>query len=174
MPSAAAMRLTCATRRPAAWCGSPTRSGACEGTLPLALASDRHLTETCHGCARHTGTGPRLRTRWKVEAAAAAGAAAAATTTAARCVATARPQQLCSRLSLRCLVACAVHVPASILSCKAVSRELTFSSVELIDKFRLEQRVFLHGQVRALCPPCSRPSVLAVSLRLPWLPPLDS
>jgi retinal rod rhodopsin-sensitive cGMP 3',5'-cyclic phosphodiesterase subunit delta len=45
-----------------------------------------------------------------------------------------------------------VHVPASILSCKAVSRELTFSSVELIDKFRLEQRVFLHGQVRALRP----------------------
>ena len=46
-----------------------------------------------------------------------------------------------------------VHVPASILSCKAVSRELTFSSVELIDKFRLEQRVFLHGQVRLIARP---------------------
>ena len=65
----------------------------------------------------------------------------------------------------------AVHVPASLLGCKAISREMTFSSVrspasppspqpppspkrathvesqvELIDKFRLEQRIFLHGQ----------------------------
>jgi retinal rod rhodopsin-sensitive cGMP 3',5'-cyclic phosphodiesterase subunit delta len=43
-----------------------------------------------------------------------------------------------------------VHVPASILGCRAISREITFSSVELIDKFRLEQRIFLHGQVCSL------------------------
>ena len=42
-----------------------------------------------------------------------------------------------------------MHVPASLLGCKAISREMTFSSVELMDKFRLEQRIFLHGQVRA-------------------------
>ena len=73
-----------------------------------------------------------------------------------------------------------VHVPASILACKAVSRELTFSSVELIDKFRLEQRVFLHGQVRSLQPcnpaiklwqevPASRDCLLPLTLLLSHL-----
>ena len=38
------------------------------------------------------------------------------------------------------------RLQASILGCRAISREITFSSVELIDKFRLEQRIFLHGQ----------------------------
>ena len=31
------------------------------------------------------------------------------------------------------------HVPKSLLKCKAISREITFSSVELMDKLRLEQ-----------------------------------
>ena len=39
----------------------------------------------------------------------------------------------------------AAHVPADILQCAAVSREITFSSKELIDDFRLEQRVFFQG-----------------------------
>ena len=37
------------------------------------------------------------------------------------------------------------HVPASILSCRAVSREMNFSSLEEIPHFRLEQRVFFQG-----------------------------
>eukprot|EP00003_Mantamonas_plastica_P020758 TRINITY_DN3345_c0_g1_i3.p1 TRINITY_DN3345_c0_g1~~TRINITY_DN3345_c0_g1_i3.p1 ORF type:complete len:191 (-),score=36.32 TRINITY_DN3345_c0_g1_i3:5-493(-) len=38
------------------------------------------------------------------------------------------------------------HVPASIVECRAVSRELDFSSAEMINSFRLEQNVFLSGQ----------------------------
>ncbi|XP_016396435.1 retinal rod rhodopsin-sensitive cGMP 3',5'-cyclic phosphodiesterase subunit delta isoform X2 [Sinocyclocheilus rhinocerous] len=34
------------------------------------------------------------------------------------------------------------RVPKKILKCKAVSRELNFSSVEKLEKFRLEQKVF--------------------------------
>ncbi|KAG2768453.1 hypothetical protein JG687_00005860 [Phytophthora cactorum] len=37
------------------------------------------------------------------------------------------------------------RLPADILKCSAVSREINFSSVEEISKFRLEQRVFLGG-----------------------------
>ena len=37
------------------------------------------------------------------------------------------------------------HVPASILSCRAVARELNFSSAEEMQHFRLEQRVFFQG-----------------------------
>lgn len=37
------------------------------------------------------------------------------------------------------------RIPASILKCSAVSRELNFSSAEEIAQFRLEQRVFLDG-----------------------------
>jgi len=37
------------------------------------------------------------------------------------------------------------HVPRSILSCAAVSREIKFSSRELMEDFRLEQRVFFQG-----------------------------
>ncbi|VDM95069.1 unnamed protein product [Thelazia callipaeda] len=39
------------------------------------------------------------------------------------------------------------HVPKSILNCRAVSREINFTSVEKIEKFRLEQRVLLKGSV---------------------------
>lgn len=39
----------------------------------------------------------------------------------------------------------AAHVPADILQCAAVSREITFSSKEIIEAFRLEQRVFFQG-----------------------------
>jgi retinal rod rhodopsin-sensitive cGMP 3',5'-cyclic phosphodiesterase subunit delta len=35
------------------------------------------------------------------------------------------------------------HLPADILKCHAVSREINFSSVEEIAQFRLEQRIFL-------------------------------
>ncbi|TYZ62028.1 hypothetical protein PybrP1_011530 [[Pythium] brassicae (nom. inval.)] len=37
------------------------------------------------------------------------------------------------------------RIPASILKCSAVSREINFSSAEEITQFRLEQRVFLAG-----------------------------
>lgn len=38
------------------------------------------------------------------------------------------------------------RVPESILKCKAVSRELNFSSERQMEEFRLEQRVLLHDQ----------------------------
>uniref|UniRef100_A0A3P9Q7F0 60S ribosomal protein L36 n=4 Tax=Cyprinodontoidei TaxID=8087 RepID=A0A3P9Q7F0_POERE len=38
------------------------------------------------------------------------------------------------------------RVPKKILKCKAVSRELNFSSTEQLEKFRLEQKVFFKGQ----------------------------
>ncbi|XP_037857309.1 retinal rod rhodopsin-sensitive cGMP 3',5'-cyclic phosphodiesterase subunit delta isoform X3 [Chlorocebus sabaeus] len=38
------------------------------------------------------------------------------------------------------------HVPRKILKCKAVSRELNFSSTEQMEKFRLEQKVYFKGQ----------------------------
>ncbi|KYO25332.1 retinal rod rhodopsin-sensitive cGMP 3',5'-cyclic phosphodiesterase subunit delta [Alligator mississippiensis] len=38
------------------------------------------------------------------------------------------------------------RVPKKILKCKAVSRELNFSSAEQMEKFRLEQKVFFKGQ----------------------------
>lgn len=37
------------------------------------------------------------------------------------------------------------RVPKEILKCKVVSREINFSSVQKINKFRIEQRVYLHG-----------------------------
>jgi retinal rod rhodopsin-sensitive cGMP 3',5'-cyclic phosphodiesterase subunit delta len=37
------------------------------------------------------------------------------------------------------------RVPAAILQCKAVSREINFTSIQEIQNFRLEQRVFLQG-----------------------------
>jgi retinal rod rhodopsin-sensitive cGMP 3',5'-cyclic phosphodiesterase subunit delta len=39
-----------------------------------------------------------------------------------------------------------VQVPASILSLRAVSREMNFTSEEEINNFRLIQSVYLHGQ----------------------------
>ena len=38
------------------------------------------------------------------------------------------------------------HIPKDILKCRAVSREINFSSVELLNGLRLEQRVFFQGQ----------------------------
>mgnify|MGYP001259110374 CR=1 FL=1 len=38
------------------------------------------------------------------------------------------------------------RVPASILNCSTVSREINFSSTELISNFKIRQRVLLHGQ----------------------------
>ncbi|XP_062987828.1 retinal rod rhodopsin-sensitive cGMP 3',5'-cyclic phosphodiesterase subunit delta [Elgaria multicarinata webbii] len=38
------------------------------------------------------------------------------------------------------------RVPKKILKCKAVSRELNFSSTEQMEKFRLEQKVYFKGQ----------------------------
>mmetsp|Transcript_20453 Transcript_20453/g.25407 ORF Transcript_20453/g.25407 Transcript_20453/m.25407 type:complete len:140 (-) Transcript_20453:974-1393(-) len=38
------------------------------------------------------------------------------------------------------------HVPAEILKCKAVSREVNFSSRQEMHNFRLEQKILLHGQ----------------------------
>lgn len=37
------------------------------------------------------------------------------------------------------------HIPKEILNCRAVSREINFSSKSTLDKFRLEQRVFFNG-----------------------------
>ncbi|EJW75271.1 hypothetical protein WUBG_13821 [Wuchereria bancrofti] len=39
------------------------------------------------------------------------------------------------------------RVPKSILKCRAVSREINFTSAEKINKFRLEQRVYLKGDI---------------------------
>ncbi|KHJ99551.1 GMP-PDE, delta subunit [Oesophagostomum dentatum] len=39
------------------------------------------------------------------------------------------------------------HVPKSILKCRTVSREINFTSAQKIDKFRLEQRVFLKENI---------------------------
>jgi retinal rod rhodopsin-sensitive cGMP 3',5'-cyclic phosphodiesterase subunit delta len=36
-------------------------------------------------------------------------------------------------------------VPSSILKCKAVSREINFTSTDMMSHFRLEQRVLFHG-----------------------------
>ena len=36
-------------------------------------------------------------------------------------------------------------MPKKILDCRAVSREFSFSSKELMENFRLEQRIFLQG-----------------------------
>ncbi|XP_070929652.1 retinal rod rhodopsin-sensitive cGMP 3',5'-cyclic phosphodiesterase subunit delta isoform X3 [Macaca nemestrina] len=38
------------------------------------------------------------------------------------------------------------RVPKKILKCKAVSRELNFSSTEQMEKFRLEQKIYFKGQ----------------------------
>lgn len=38
------------------------------------------------------------------------------------------------------------RVPKKILQCRAVSREINFSSVEPMDKFRLEQKVLFKGR----------------------------
>jgi len=38
------------------------------------------------------------------------------------------------------------RVPKSILKCRAVSREINFTSVEPMEKFRLEQRVLFKGR----------------------------
>lgn len=38
-----------------------------------------------------------------------------------------------------------IHVPSALLSCRAVSREFQFSSVEMLQGLRLEQRVFFRG-----------------------------
>ncbi|XP_063231044.1 retinal rod rhodopsin-sensitive cGMP 3',5'-cyclic phosphodiesterase subunit delta [Bacillus rossius redtenbacheri] len=38
------------------------------------------------------------------------------------------------------------RVPKSILQCRAVSREINFSSVEPMEKFRLEQKVLFKGR----------------------------
>lgn len=42
---------------------------------------------------------------------------------------------------------CEMHesIPESILQCRAVSREIVFSSKEILSNFRLEQRVFFQG-----------------------------
>eukprot|EP00698_Gefionella_okellyi_P004651 TRINITY_DN14257_c0_g1_i1.p1 TRINITY_DN14257_c0_g1~~TRINITY_DN14257_c0_g1_i1.p1 ORF type:complete len:163 (+),score=21.97 TRINITY_DN14257_c0_g1_i1:48-536(+) len=39
------------------------------------------------------------------------------------------------------------QVPASILKCRSVSREMNFSSKELMNNFRLEQRIFFKGLI---------------------------
>ena len=38
------------------------------------------------------------------------------------------------------------RVPKKILKCRAISREINFSSKEPMDKFRLEQRVLFKGK----------------------------
>ncbi|GMH81918.1 hypothetical protein TrST_g5836 [Triparma strigata] len=37
------------------------------------------------------------------------------------------------------------RIPADILSCRAVSREINFSSIEKMESFKLEQRIFFQG-----------------------------
>lgn len=38
-----------------------------------------------------------------------------------------------------------IHIPRDILQCRAVSREFQFSSVEMLQGLRLEQRIFFRG-----------------------------
>jgi retinal rod rhodopsin-sensitive cGMP 3',5'-cyclic phosphodiesterase subunit delta len=38
-----------------------------------------------------------------------------------------------------------IHIPRAILKCRAVSREFQFSSVEMLQGLRLEQRIFFRG-----------------------------
>ena len=38
-----------------------------------------------------------------------------------------------------------IHLPRRILQCRAVSREFQFSSVEMLQGLRLEQRIFFRG-----------------------------
>ena len=38
-----------------------------------------------------------------------------------------------------------IHIPSRILRCRAVSREFQFSSVEMLQGLRLEQRIFFRG-----------------------------
>uniref|UniRef100_A0A7S2BN86 GMP phosphodiesterase delta subunit domain-containing protein n=1 Tax=Haptolina brevifila TaxID=156173 RepID=A0A7S2BN86_9EUKA len=38
-----------------------------------------------------------------------------------------------------------IHIPARILRCRGVSREFQFSSVEMLEGLRLEQRIFFNG-----------------------------
>lgn len=38
-----------------------------------------------------------------------------------------------------------IHIPASILQCRGVSREFQFSSVELMQSLRIEQRIFFQN-----------------------------
>jgi len=40
-----------------------------------------------------------------------------------------------------------IHIPARILRCAAVSREFQFSSVEMLQGLRLEQRIFFRGNL---------------------------
>ncbi len=40
-----------------------------------------------------------------------------------------------------------IHIPRSILKCRAVSREFQFSSVEMLQGLRLEQRIFFRGSL---------------------------
>jgi len=52
-----------------------------------------------------------------------------------------------STFSLCRLPSCAVaRVPKKILKCRAVSREINFSSKEQLENFRLEQRVLFKGR----------------------------
>lgn len=44
-----------------------------------------------------------------------------------------------------CITLGAAHVPAAILACKEVSREIEFYSKEKMDFFRVLQRVFFKG-----------------------------
>uniref|UniRef100_A0A914RYK2 GMP phosphodiesterase delta subunit domain-containing protein n=1 Tax=Parascaris equorum TaxID=6256 RepID=A0A914RYK2_PAREQ len=39
------------------------------------------------------------------------------------------------------------RVPKNILKCRTISREINFTSSEKIEKFRLEQRVFLKDSI---------------------------
>ena len=56
----------------------------------------------------------------------------------------ARPPPRSARSEPRRL-ACAAHIPKEILECRAVSREINFTSREQMTAFRLVQRVLLHG-----------------------------
>lgn len=40
-----------------------------------------------------------------------------------------------------------IHIPGSILNCKVVSREIEFSSRELIQNLRIDQHVYFHGKI---------------------------
>lgn len=45
---------------------------------------------------------------------------------------------------MQCVLA---RIPKAVLKCKAVSREINFTSEKQIEKFRLEQRVYLKDNI---------------------------
>lgn len=58
-----------------------------------------------------------------------------------------------------------IHLPASILQCRAVSREFQFSSREMLNGLRLEQRIFFQGGCMEGAAACPQPRAVPTAAR---------